>query len=170
LQRSQHIRGGTVAARGTEPARIAAVLQRMAPAADLSGARFAAPARVPGSPVAQLFRNGLGLSTVLIWTTFFMSLLVFYLLASWLPLLITTAGFSMEHAPLMGATLAAGGTVGAVLIGWLMDRFEPHLVLAGAYLVAGGFVILLGSAVATPWLLVMAISVRASPSPGRRSG
>jgi hypothetical protein len=43
-------------------------------------------------------------------------------------------------------------------------------VLAGAYLVAGGFVILLGSAVATPWLLVMAISVRASPSPGRRSG
>ncbi len=137
-----------LAARGTEPARIATVLQRMAPAADLSGARFAVPARVPGSPMGQLFRNGLGLGTVLIWTTFFMSLLVFYLLASWLPLLITTAGFSMEHASLMGATLAAGGTVGAVLIGRLMDRLEPHLVLAGAYLVAGGFAILLGSAVA----------------------
>ena len=41
-----------------------------------------------------------------------MSLLVFYLLSSWLPLLITTAGFSMEHASLMGATLATGGTVG----------------------------------------------------------
>jgi AAHS family 4-hydroxybenzoate transporter-like MFS transporter len=139
------------------PARIAAVLGRMAPSANLSGATFAAPARPAGSPVSRLFSDGLGLGTVLIWTTFFMSLLVFYLLASWLPLLITTAGFSMEHASLMGATLAAGGTVGAILIGRLMDRFEPHRVLAGAYLVAGAFVILLGSAVATPWLLVVAI-------------
>jgi hypothetical protein len=113
--------------------------------------------RPTGSPVSQLFKDGLALGTLLIWTTFFMSLLVFYLLSSWLPLLITTAGFSMEHASLMGATLAAGGTVGAILIGRLMDRFEPHRVLAGAYLVAGAFVILLGSAVATPWLLVVAI-------------
>jgi AAHS family 4-hydroxybenzoate transporter-like MFS transporter len=139
------------------PARIADVLGRMAPEADLSGATFAAPVRPAGSPVSRLFKDGLGLGTLLIWTTFFMSLLVFYLLSSWLPLLITTAGFSMEHASLMGATLAAGGTVGAILIGRLMDRFEPHRVLAGAYLVAGAFVILLGSAVATPWLLVVAI-------------
>jgi AAHS family 4-hydroxybenzoate transporter-like MFS transporter len=139
------------------PARIADVLGRMAPEADLSGATFAAPVRPAGSPVSRLFSDGLGLGTVLIWTTFFMSLLVFYLLSSWLPLLITTAGFSMEHASLMGATLAAGGTVGAILIGRLMDRFEPHRVLAGAYLLAGAFVILLGSAVATPWLLVVAI-------------
>jgi AAHS family 4-hydroxybenzoate transporter-like MFS transporter len=144
-------------ASNAEPARIADVLGQMVPAADLSGAGFAAPARPTGSPVSRLFKDGLGLGTLLIWTTFFMSLLVFYLLSSWLPLLITTAGFSMEHASLMGATLAAGGTVGAILIGRLMDRFEPHRVLAGAYLVAGGFVILLGSAVATPWLLVVAI-------------
>ena len=146
-----------LATRGAEPARVRAVLARMAPAADLDGAAFAQPVKAPGSPVGQLFRDGLGLGTLLIWTTFFMSLLVFYLLSSWLPLLITTAGFSMEHASLMGATLATGGTVGAILIGRLMDRFEPHRVLAGAYLVAGGFVILLGNAVATPWLLVLAI-------------
>jgi AAHS family 4-hydroxybenzoate transporter-like MFS transporter len=146
-----------LAASGTETARTAAVLRQMAPHADLTGVTFAAPVRPAGSPVSRLFKDGLGLGTVLIWTTFFMSLLVFYLLSSWLPLLITSAGFTMEHASLMGATLAAGGTVGAILIGRLMDRFEPHRVLAGAYLVAGGFVILLGSAVATPWLLVVAI-------------
>jgi AAHS family 4-hydroxybenzoate transporter-like MFS transporter len=146
-----------LAASQAEPARIAAILGKMAPGADLAGARFAAPVRPVGSPVSQLFRDGLGLGTLLIWTTFFMSLLVFYLLSSWLPLLITTAGFSMEHASLMGATLAAGGTVGAILIGRLMDRFEPHRVLACAYLVAGAFVILLGAAVATPFLLVLAI-------------
>jgi AAHS family 4-hydroxybenzoate transporter-like MFS transporter len=146
-----------LASRGAEPGRVRAVLARMTPAADLAGAAFAQPVKAPGSPVGQLFRDGLGLGTLLIWATFFMSLLVFYLLSSWLPLLITTAGFSMQHASLMGATLATGGTVGAILIGRLMDRFEPHRVLAGAYLVAGGFVILLGNAVATPWLLVLAI-------------
>lgn len=146
-----------LALRGAAPERVAEVLGRMAPGADLAGAAFARPAKAPGSPVGQLFRGGLALGTLLIWTTFFMSLLVFYLLSSWLPLLITTAGFSMEHASLMGATLATGGTVGAILIGRLMDRFEPHRVLAAAYLVAGGFVILLGNAVAAPWLLVLAI-------------
>ncbi|TPE48966.1 MFS transporter [Amaricoccus solimangrovi] len=146
-----------LANRGADPARISAVLSRMAPEADLDGASYLRPAKTPGSPVGQLFSDGLGLGTLLIWTGFFMSLLVFYLLSSWLPLLITSAGFSMENAALMGATLATGGTVGAIVIGRLMDRFEPHRVLAGAYLLAGGFVILLGTSVAQPWLFVPAI-------------
>ena len=79
------------------------------------------------------------------------------MLSSWLALLITTAGFSLAHASLMAATLAAGGTVGAVVIGRLMDRFDPHAVLAVAYLIAGGFVVLLGSSTGAPWLLVFAI-------------
>ena len=146
-----------LASRGADPARIRAILQRMVPGADLAGAQFTRPVKAAGSPVSQLFRGGLGFGTLLIWTTFFMSLLVFYLLSSWLPLLITSAGFSMEKAALMGATLAAGGTVGAILIGRLMDRFDPHKVLALAYLLAGGFVVLLGNAVQQPWLLVVAI-------------
>ena len=146
-----------LASRGADPARIRAILQRMVPGADLTDATFVRPVKAAGSPVSQLFRGGLALGTLLIWTTFFMSLLVFYLLSSWLPLLITSAGFSMEKAALMGATLAAGGTVGAILIGRLMDRFDPHKVLALAYLVAGGFVVLLGNAVGQPWLLVLAI-------------
>lgn len=146
-----------LATRGASPARVAAILKPMAPGVDFTGVTFTRPVKAPGSPVSQLFKDGLGLGTLLIWTTFFMSLLVFYLLSSWLPLLITTAGFSMANASLMGATLATGGTVGAILIGRLMDRFEPHKVLAGAYLIAGFFVILLGNAVSQPWLLVLAI-------------
>lgn len=146
-----------LATRGAASARVAAILKPMAPGVDFTGFTFTRPVKAPGSPVSQLFKDGLGLGTLLIWTTFFMSLLVFYLLSSWLPLLITTAGFSMANASLMGATLATGGTVGAILIGRLMDRFEPHKVLAGAYLIAGFFVILLGNAVSQPWLLVLAI-------------
>ena len=146
-----------LASRGAAPGKVSAVLARMAPGEDFAGATYVRPVKAPGSPVSQLFKDGLGLGTILIWTGFFMSLLVFYLLSSWLPLLITTAGFSMENASLMGATLATGGTIGAILIGRLMDKRDPHKVLALSYLVAGGFVILLGNAVSQPWLLVLAI-------------
>lgn len=146
-----------LALRGAAPERVAKVLARIAPGADLSGATFTTASAAPGTPMLQLFREGLAAGTLLIWATFFMSLLVFYLLSSWLPLLITTAGFSMQDAALMAATLATGGTVGAIAIGRLMDRFDPHRVLALAYLVAGGFVMLLGNATAAPALLVLAI-------------
>jgi AAHS family 4-hydroxybenzoate transporter-like MFS transporter len=137
--------------------RIAAIMRRVAPGADLSGVGFIGSGKPKGLPIAQLFQGGLGGGTLLIWTTFFMSLLVFYLLSSWLPLLITAAGFSMKNAALMAATLATGGTLGALVIGRLMDRFDPHGVLAIAYLLAGGFVMLLGSATASPVLLIFAI-------------
>jgi AAHS family 4-hydroxybenzoate transporter-like MFS transporter len=143
--------------KGEHPEQVAAALRRVAPEADLSGATFTGVRKPQGSPVAQLFRGGLATGTLLVWLTFFMSLLVFYLLSSWLPTLITTAGFSLAHASLMAATLATGGTVGAIMIGRLMFRIDPHLVLAGSYVVAGAFVVLLGSATAAPWLLVFAI-------------
>jgi len=146
-----------LALRHAPAARVAALLRRIAPAADLSGASFVSAGKSRGLPIGQLFQGGLGMGTLLIWTTFFMSLLVFYLLSSWLPLLITTAGFSMKNAALMAATLATGGTVGAIVIGRLMDRFDPHGVLAVAYLLAAFFVVLLGSATAIPALLAFAI-------------
>jgi MFS transporter, AAHS family, 4-hydroxybenzoate transporter len=144
--------------KGERPERIAAALRRVAPEAELGDdASFTGVRKPQGSPMLQLFKGRLAAGTLLIWLTFFMSLLVFYLLSSWLPLLITTAGFSLADAALMAATLATGGTVGAIVIGRLMDRFEPHRVLALAYLLAGAFVVLLGSATALPWLLVFAI-------------
>lgn len=142
---------------GAAPERVAQVLARVVPGMDLRGATFTTSGAARGMPILQLFREGLAGGTLLIWATFFMSLLVFYLLSSWLPLLITTAGFSMQNAALMAATLATGGTIGAIAIGRLMDRFDPHRVLALAYLLAGSFVVLLGSATATPALLVFAI-------------
>ena len=47
--------------------------------------------------------------------------------------------------------------MGAIVIGRLMDRFDPRLVLAVSYVLAGVFVVLLGSATGSPRLLVFAI-------------
>jgi MFS transporter, AAHS family, 4-hydroxybenzoate transporter len=45
-----------------------------------------------------LFQPGLISGTLLLWLTFFMSLLVFYLLSSWLPTVISGTGMTLQEA------------------------------------------------------------------------
>lgn len=139
-----------------DPRQIASTLRQIAPEIDLQSSRFFAIQKPKGSPVGQLFSNGLALGTLMLWVTFFMSLLVFYLLSSWLPILITSAGFSLKSASLMSTTLAVGGTLGAVAVGRMMDIFNPHWVLASFYGLTAVFVVLLGCSTAITSLLILA--------------
>lgn len=143
--------------RNAPAARIAAILARIAPHADLAGAQFVGVHKPKGSPVRQLFAPELVRGTLLLWLAFFMSLLVFYLLASWLPTVINGAGLSLKHAALMTMLLQIGGTVGALLLGALMDRIDPHRVLGAGYLAAAVFVAAIGSATGSVWLLGAAV-------------
>jgi AAHS family 4-hydroxybenzoate transporter-like MFS transporter len=138
--------------------RIATTLARIAPEPALAHARFSAPGgTVSGSPVANLFRADLVRGTLLLWLAFFMSLLVIYLLSSWLPTLLRATGATLRTAALVTAMFQVGGTVGAIAIGWLMDRFNPHYVLAICYAAAGGFVAAIGVLTASPWLAAFAV-------------
>ena len=142
---------------GGNDARVAGILKRVDPVPELDGAQFTGVRKVPGSPVRQLFNPGLVAGTLLLWLTFFMSLLVFYLLTSWLPTLLNTAGQTPRSASLIALLLPIGSTVGAIVIGLLMDRFNPHAVLFGSYAVAAAFILLLGLSTASPMLLVLAV-------------
>jgi AAHS family 4-hydroxybenzoate transporter-like MFS transporter len=144
--------------KGGQDARVGAILRRVDPEeAPLDGTRFVGVRRVEGSPVALLFKGGLAAGTLLLWLTFFMSLLVFYLLTSWLPTLLNTAGYSPKMAPMIALMLPIGSTVGAIGIGMLMDRLNPHTVLLGSYTLAAAFIVLLGLSTASPGLLVLAV-------------
>lgn len=72
------------------------------------------------------------LGTVMLWLTYFMGLVIFYALINWMPLLLKDAGFPPQTAALVAALFPLGG-VGAVLFGWLMDRYAPNLVIAGGF-------------------------------------
>ncbi len=143
--------------KGGNDARVATILSRVDPAVALEGAQFTGVRKVPGSPVRQLFTPGLVVGTLLLWLTFFMSLLVFYLLTSWLPTLLNSAGQTPKSASLIALMLPIGSTVGAIGIGLLMDRLNPHAVLFGSYTVAAAFILLLGLSTASPVLLVLAV-------------
>jgi MFS family permease len=117
-----------------QDARVAALLERVDPAARPAGARFVGVRRVEGSPVRQLFASGLGMGTLLLWVTFFISLLVFYLLTNWLPTVLNSAGYTPKMAPLSALMLPVGSTFGAIAIHGtrrlvdvgLMDE-QPHV-------------------------------------------
>ncbi len=143
--------------RGGDTQRIVAALHRIAPDADLRNAAFTGARKPHTSPVRQLFEGELLRGTLLLWLAFFMSLLVVYLLSSWLPTLIHSSGVSLRTASLITAMFQVGGTIGALIIGRLMDRLNPHHVLGVAYASAGLFIFLIGHATITPWLMVVAV-------------
>jgi AAHS family 4-hydroxybenzoate transporter-like MFS transporter len=110
-----------------------------------------------GSPVRQLFVPGLVGGTLLLWVTFFMSLLIIYLLSSWLPTILNEAGHSLSQASFISAASPVGGTLGALMIGRWMDRFRPHRVLTFAYLGAALCIAVIGLSTHSVPLLVLAV-------------
>lgn len=93
---------------------------------------------------AVIFSGTYGLGTVLLWLTYFMGLVIVYLLTSWLPTLMRDSGASMEQAAFIGALFQFGGVLSAVGVGWAMDRFNPHKVIGIFYLLAGVFAYAVG--------------------------
>ncbi|NML47023.1 aromatic acid/H+ symport family MFS transporter [Ramlibacter sp. G-1-2-2] len=151
-----------LAAQGKPAARIASVLGRVA------GQRFTGEERFVSSepplptrkPIGILFANGFALLTASLWITYFMGLLVIYLLTGWLPTLMKEAGLSIATAANVTALFQLGGTIGAVLVGWAMDKVKrPVWVIAAAYLAGGLCAAVLGGAGAlSPALAVIVFS------------
>ena len=134
--------------RGGHQEKVARILSRIAPGIPVESAgTFKVDDRAEKkSVVKQLFVGGRAPMTLLIWVIFLMSLLDLYFLNAWLPTIIHDAGAVLETAIVLTALFQLGGAVGAVLLGRLLDRHRSFGVLAGVYLAAGTFVMLVGAA------------------------
>ena len=152
---------------GFSSQRIAATLARV------TGYRFSGdetfvssePRLATRRPIGVLFSNGYAATTIALWITYFMGLMVVYLLTGWLPTLMKDAGLSITTASNVTAMFQIGATLGAVLIGWVMDRTHPSRVIAAAYFAGSVFILLLAWAGAVSiWLaaLVFAAGFAAS--------
>ncbi|EON13824.1 MULTISPECIES: MFS transporter [Pandoraea] len=118
---------------------------------------FAAEVVTRRSPVRDLLTAAHLKATVLLWITFFAGLLVLYLFSSWLPTIVANAGGSVRAASLLMATWSIGGTCGAVVLGRVMDRAMPQVVLACAYTVAAAVIFSISHLVDLPVVLALAI-------------
>ncbi|MGI4940169.1 MAG: MFS transporter [Janthinobacterium lividum] len=151
-----------LALRGAEPGKIAATLGRVTGHHFTGNETFVStePPLPTRKPIGVLFSRGYGATTVSLWITYFMGLLVIYLLTGWLPTIMKDAGLSIATAANVTAMFQIGGTVGAVVVGWAMDKGRPAFVIAAAYLCGGLCVLLLSQVgVVSSALAVLVFSV-----------
>jgi len=106
-----------------------------------------------------IFSGTYSTGTLLLWLTYFMGLVIVYLLTSWLPTLMRDSGASMEQAAFIGALFQFGGVLSAVAVGWAMDRFNPHKVIGTFYLLAGVFAYAVGQSLGNITLLATLVLV-----------
>ncbi|MBA1264614.1 MFS transporter [Stutzerimonas stutzeri] len=102
--------------------------------------------------VIELFRGGRLLGTLSIWVAFFCCLLMVYALGSWLPKLMANAGYSLGSSLSFLLALNFGGMFGAILGGWLGDRFNLAKVVVVFFAVSVVSISLLGFKTPTPVL------------------
>lgn len=94
--------------------------------------------------IKDLFSRQYAMGTFLIWCTFFMSLLIIYMISSWMPTLLTNNGFNLKNASWVTSVFQIGGTIGAIVIGYMMDKIDSTKVLSIAYVLGAAFLVCLG--------------------------
>ena len=122
------------------------LLKRLDPACDVQADDvLQAPERkTQGASVLDLFRHGLAVRTLALWLAFFCCLLMVYALSSWLPKLMANAGYSLGSSLSFLLALNFGGMAGAILGGWLGDRYNLVKVKVAFFIGAAVSISLLG--------------------------
>ncbi len=123
-----------------------ALLNKVDPSRQLSAADELVMTDVKGksASVLELFREGRGVRTFSLWLAFFCCLLMVYALGSWLPKLMANAGYSLGSSLSFLLALNFGGMAGAILGGWLGDRFNLSKVVVVFFAVSVASISLLG--------------------------
>lgn len=123
-------------AQGQPVERIRAVLGRIAGPAVQGVQRFVLTETAAHSDA----KSGIGVvlsapyrvGSLMLWLAYFMGLVIFYALINWMPVLFKDAGLDPKTGTLIAALFPLGG-VGAILFGWLMDRFNANRIIAVGY-------------------------------------
>ena len=100
--------------------------------------------KTTGVSVAQLFKKNRTVSTIMFWIAFFTCLLMVYGLNSWLPKLMTKAGYELGSSLTFLLVLNFGAMIGAIGGGWLGDKYNLKTVLISFFAVAAISLSLLG--------------------------
>ena len=103
-----------------------------------------------------LFGEGRAAPTALLWLTFLPTLLMLYLFLNWLPMLATANGLDRAVAPQASLAFNFASVPGALLLGYLVDRYGARWPLAGAY--AALIVVLLALGVASELGSILVLS------------
>jgi AAHS family 4-hydroxybenzoate transporter-like MFS transporter len=141
--------------------RIRAALSRISAAADDARSfvmtEKAAATNAKGGVGVVLSRSYV-VGSLMLWLAYFMGLVIFYALINWMPILFRDAGIEPRTATLIAALFPLGG-VGAILFGWLMDRYNANLVIAAGYALTAVSIYAIGQAAGNVGMLMLVVFV-----------
>ena len=120
-----------------------------------------------GVPVMHIFREGRGVATLMLWVVFFMNLFNLYSLASWVPTIVTGAGYPVQTAVLIGTMIQVGGTISPFLLAWLVMRTGFIPMLTATFIVAAIAIGAIGQLITVSLaLLVVAVLIAGAGNTG----
>jgi MFS transporter, AAHS family, 4-hydroxybenzoate transporter len=114
---------------------IAGILRKLAPGVTPDSVFLAPIAKSLAGSIGDLFTQQFRTPTLLMWLGFAMNSFNLYLLVSWLPTLLTGAGWAPTQAIHAMMFNQVGGVIGGVSLAWLMDRYGAERTLASGCLV-----------------------------------
>lgn len=80
------------------------------------------PATKKSTPLRVIFEADIRSSTIAVWIAFFFCLLASYTMFSWVPAMLASLGFPLSMTSLGMTAFSAGGVLGGVTGGWLIEQ------------------------------------------------
>ena len=108
------------------------------------------------SSIGVVLSSELLVGSIMLWLAYFMGLVIFYALINWMPVLLKDAGVAPSTAALVSALFPLGG-FGAILSGWLMDRFNANLIIAACFALTAAAVYAIGQSTGNIVLLMLVV-------------
>lgn len=94
------------------------------------------PAEIAATPQGSfkdLFNSTNLFRTLFIWVSYFFTLMVVYIMLSWLPSLFTELGFSRKEGATAQFYFMVSATIGTIILGMLTDRWKKAYVIILMY-------------------------------------
>ena len=113
--------------------RIAAVLARFAPGVDASTVTIA-PEVARKASVTDLLAREFRARTLLLWGIYIFNIFIIFMLTSWLPTLLKSAGWPTDQALTGSVLFQLGGVAGGVSLATQVDGGRPNIGLTLGYL------------------------------------
>jgi AAHS family 3-hydroxyphenylpropionic acid transporter len=81
----------------------------------------------------EIFGREYMLRTGLLWVSYFFTLMVVYIMLSWLPSLFMELGFSRQQGSMAQVFFMIGAFFGTIILGMLIDRYNKVFIIALMY-------------------------------------
>jgi MFS transporter, AAHS family, 3-hydroxyphenylpropionic acid transporter len=120
---------------GVFPLLLAPLMAFSLPESDAYRRERLAGAPLPAGSFMALFAENRARRTLLLWCSFFLELLLLYLLLNWLPTLVISDGFTRVQAAGAQIGFNLGGVLSAVLMGFLLGGRLHNAAVIAVFLV-----------------------------------